>query len=513
MHVALATSSQLAADAGAAVARRGGNAADAAVSAALVSLVTEPGVVDPGAGAYAVVWPPDGPAVSVDAGIEMPGRGLPKDRFGSGLREAELDYAGGVRTLVGPGSIGTPGAIAGLARIARRWGRIAWRDLVEPARRHARDGFPLSFAALRYMEHARDPIFGWQEESRRALSRADGTPVGRGDRVVVPGLATSLARLAEAGASDLYTGELGRRIADAVTAAGGILTREDLAAYEAVERAPLEIEVDGWQIATNPPPAVGGAVLAAMLLLLGDRPRDGTGREWTAEDVARLARVQEAALRHRHENLDAADDLPASVRALLDEAVPGPLRRFVTSPSTCHTSALDAEGLAVAVTLSSGYGSGMIPGGTGLWMNNCLGELELNRRGAHGWPPGRRLPSNMAPTVARGPSGERLALGSPGSDRITTAILQTLLAHLRLGLPLDEAVAHPRLHVALEESGPRALHEPGLPVTDIGMPRTRMPAHAMMFGGVAAARLGPDGRLEAAADPRRAGKTAIVEID
>jgi gamma-glutamyltranspeptidase/glutathione hydrolase len=507
VHVALATSSQLAADAGAEVARQGGNAADAAVAAALVSLVTEPGVVDPGAGAYALVWPPHGPAVSVDAGIEMPGRGLPPDRFGSGLREARLDYAGGVTTLVGPGSIGTPGAIAGLARIAVRWGRLAWRDLVEPARRHARDGFPLSFAALRYMEHAREPIFGWQEESRRALSRAAGSPVGPGDRVLVEGLADSLARLADAGASDLYTGELGRRLADAVLAAGGILTREDLAAYEVVERVALEVEMDGWRVATNPPPAVGGAVLAAMLLLVGDRPH---GR-WTPQDVARLARVQEAALRHRHERLDQAEDLPAAVGSLLAEAVPGPLRRFVTSPSTCHTSAVDGDGLAVSVTLSSGYGSGMIPGGTGLWMNNCLGELELNRRGVHGWPPGRRLPSNMAPTVARGPSGERLAVGSPGSDRITTAILQTLLAHLRLGLPLGEAVAHPRLHVALEEAGPRALHEPGLPVAELGMPRTEMPLHAMMFGGVAAARLGPEGRLEAAADPRRAGRTAIVE--
>lgn len=506
MTLAVATSSQLAADAGAEAGRKGGNAADAAVAAALVSLVTEPGVVDPGAGAYAVVWPAGGPPAGLDAGIEMPGRGLPPDRFGSGLREARLDYAGGVTTLVGPGSIGTPGAIAGLSRLAERWGRLPWRELVEPAWRHARDGFPLSFAALRYMEHAREPIFGWQEESRRALHRPDGTPVGPGEPVVIEGLAASLRRIADAGAPDLYTGELGRRIADAVCAAGGILTREDLAAYEVVERAPVEVEVDGWRVATNPPPAVGGAVLAAMLLLMEDRPR----ARWTPADVARLARVQEAVLGRRRAGLDEAEDLPAAVRSLLEEAVPGPLRRFVTSPSTCHTSAVDADGLAVSVTLSSGYGSGMIPGGTGLWMNNCLGEIELNRRGAHGWPPGRRLPSNMAPTVARGPDGELLAVGSPGSDRITTAILQTLLAHLRLGLPLAEAVAHPRLHVALEEAGARALHEPGLPVEALAIPRTELPLHAMMFGGVAAARRHRDGRVEAAADPRRAGKVAIV---
>ena len=245
---------------------------------------------------------------------------------------------------------------------------------------------------------------------------------------------------------------------------------------------------------------------AAMLLLLGDRP---TG-PWTEDDLALMCRAQQAAIGFRAGTLDVTLDPVGEVSRLLEQVVHGPLRRFVTSPSTTHTSAVDSDGLAVSVTLSSGYGSGVIPAGTGLWLNNCLGELELNRRGIHAWPVGRRIPSNMAPTVARRADGALLAIGSPGADRITTAILQTLVGHLRVGLSLAEAIERPRLHVAIEENGPVALYEAGLPVGKITLPRRQMPAGSMMFGGVGVARWSPEAGFEAAADPRRAGGTAIA---
>jgi gamma-glutamyltranspeptidase/glutathione hydrolase len=503
---AIATSSKLAADAGATMIEAGGNAADAAVAAALVSAVTEPGVVDLGSGAYATIWPAGEPPVTLDGGVEMPGRGLEEDQFGRGLREVTLEYAGGVRTFVGHGSIGTPGALATLAAISRRHGRLPWADLVEPAYQHARNGFALSYAAHAYMSFAHKSVFGWNALSREALHHADGSLVDPGETVRVSDLAGSLRRIADFGAQDFYTGEIGRMIIDDIEANDGILTERDLAAYEVIEREPLTVELDGWQVATNPPPAVGGAVLTAMLMLLGDRPEG----PWTADDLALMARAQQAAIGFRTGTLDVTLDPVREVRRLLEEVVPGPLGRFVSSPSTTHTSVVDSDGLAVSVTLSSGYGSGAIPPGTGLWLNNCLGELELNRRGIHAWPIGRRLPSNMAPTVARRADGTILAIGSPGADRITTAILQTLVGHLRVGLSLVDAIERPRLHVAIEEKGPVVLYEPGLPVGMIRLPRRRMPAGSMMFGGVAAARWSPDTGFEAAADPRRAGGTAIA---
>ncbi len=503
---AIATSSKLAADAGATMIEAGGNAADAAVAAALVSGVTEPGVVDLGSGAYATIWPADGPPLTLDGGVEMPGRGLDEDQFGRGLREAVMEYAGGVRTIVGHGSVGTPGTLATLDAIARRFGRLPWADLVEPAYQHARNGFALSYASHTYMQYCHEVIFGWDPRSRAALHHPDGSLLGPGETVHVDGLSDSLRRIADHGAEDFYTGEIGQRIADEIAEHEGILTERDLAAFEVLDREPLMVEMDGWQVATNPPPAVGGAVLAAMLLLLGDRPAG----PWTADDLALLARAQQAAIGFRAGTLDVTLDPEWEVRRLLEEAVPGPLREFVTSPSTTHTSVVDSDGLAISVTLSSGYGSGLLPSGTGIWMNNCLGELELNRRGIHAWPVGRRLPSNMAPTIARRSDGTVLAVGSPGADRITTAILQTLVGHVRIGLPLADAIEYPRLHVALEETGPMMFYETGLPVDDIDLPRREMPAGSMMFGGVGAARWSPRTGFEVAADGRRAGGTAIA---
>ena len=323
---AIATSSKLAADAGATMIEAGGNAADATVAAALVSAVTEPGVVDLGSGAYATVWRDGELPLTLDGGVEMPGRGLESDRFGRGLREAVMEYAGGVRTWVGHGSVGPPGTLASLAAISRRFGRLDWADLVEPAYQHARNGFALSYASHTYMTYCHESIFGWDPRSRAALHRADGSLKRPGETVHVEGLAESLRRIADHGPEDFYTGELGRLIADEIVANEGILTERDLAEYEVLDRQPLMVSLDGWQVATNPPPAVGGAVLAAMLLLLGDRP---TG-PWTDEDIALLARAQEAAIGFRYGTLDVTLDPEGEVRRLLSEVVPGPLRAFVT---------------------------------------------------------------------------------------------------------------------------------------------------------------------------------------
>jgi gamma-glutamyltranspeptidase/glutathione hydrolase len=222
-----------------------------------------------------------------------------------------------------------------------------------------------------------------------------------------------------------------------------------------------------------------------------------------------LARVQEGVLDYRIDNLDLSEDLERDLERLLDEARVGELKRWVSSPSTVHTSAVDADGLACSVTMSAGYGSGVMPPGTGAWMNNCLGEHELNRRGYHGWPPGTRLPSNMAPTVARHENGSVISIGSPGADRITTAILQVLVNHLHLGMTLAEAVGHARLHVENHAGEKVAACEPGLPVEDLRIPARRFDSLDMYFGGAGVAKLNADGSFEVAADPRRGGGTTI----
>jgi gamma-glutamyltranspeptidase/glutathione hydrolase len=184
--------------------------------------------------------------------------------------------------------------------------------------------------------------------------------------------------------------------------------------------------------------------------------------------------------------------------------------RLLSAQSTVHTSAVDSDGLACAITLSDGYGSGVMPPGTGLWMNNALGEKELNPRGFHGWPPGRRIPSNMAPTVARDDQGGVLAIGSPGADRITTAILQTMIHFMHAGLPLAEAVAQPRLHVERLHGVWQVAYEAGLAVEELDVVTRRYESHSMFFGGVAAAFWSPETGFQVAADDRRAGGTAVA---
>jgi gamma-glutamyltranspeptidase/glutathione hydrolase len=503
--VAVASSTKLAADAGAIVADAGGNAVDAAVAAALVSITTEPAICSLGAGGFLTIWPPSGDPVTIDGYIEMPGRGLPPERFGGGRRDVRIGYGGGLDLTVGHGSVGTPGGMAALSLASERYGRLPWAEVVEPAYQDVKNGFALSLAAYSYLQHAALDVFGWNEPSHRALHHADGTLRKPGETIWIEELADTLRRIADYGAEEFYVGETARLIAADSERNEGILTLEDLASYEPIVRRPLVTGVDRWQVATNPPPAIGGSTLTAMLLLMQNEPVD----RWGPHEVAWLARVQEGVMDYRIEHLDLSDDLDRDLRQLLDDARMGELKRWVTSPSTVHTSVVDADGLACAVTMSAGYGSGVMPPGTGAWMNNCLGEHELNRRGYHGWSPGTRLPSNMAPTVARHEDGSVMSIGSPGADRITTAILQVLVNHLHLGMTLAEAVGHPRLHVENHGGEKVAAYETGLPVDEVTLPTREFEGVNMYFGGAGVAQRNADGTFEVAADPRRGGGTTI----
>lgn len=503
---AIATSAQLGADAGASAAARGGNAVDAAVASILVSMVTEPGICSLGGGAFLTIWPPDALPVTVDGQVAMPGREAPPERFGQGERHVRVAYGGDLETVVGPGSVAVPGAVAALGRAWRRYGRLEWEALFRPAIEWAREGFPLSAASRHWLEHSHEAVFGRDPGCREPIHGPDGSLKGRGEPVRLPRLAETLEVVAAEGPRELYEGDLGRRIAESVRERGGLLTRDDLTAYEPVVRSSLTVGWKQGRVATNPPPAVGGACLAAMLMLAEE---DGPGVR-SAGGIARLERLQAAVVRfvrqHGHED----DGLSAAARELLRSAGASRLRSGWGSPSTTHVSAVDADGLACSVSASSGYGAGVVPDGTGIWLNNCLGERELNPQGFHALEPGTRLPSNMAPTVVRGSRSGVLAIGSPGAARITSALLVTLMALVEDRLSLDSAVAHPRLHVEVGEAETlRAAHEPGLPVGEVELPHRPFDSRSMYFGAATAARSRGGAGLEAAADPRREGGTAL----
>lgn len=499
MQVMIAAGSQMAADAGAEVAALGGNAVDAAIAAMFVSMSTEPGIVGPGAGGFLTIWAPGEDPVVIDAYVEMPGRGLPPDRFGHGVELVHLEYGGGVATYVGYGSVGTPGGIAGLEMASQRFGSLPWADLLAPAIRAVEDGFPLAPASAEYLEAAHQKVYGWDPASHAALHDSEGRRLEVLAPVHIPALAESLQLLSSRGAAEMYSGTIAARIVAAMEAGGGILTAADLAAYVPIPRKPITVDHGGWQVATNPAPAVGGAVLASLILLA---PRHE--KPFTPAWIDGYADVQADVLQFRSRRLSVDDDRVAAVAELLDAASSGDRKMLRGSASTTHTSAVDASGLACAVTMSAGYGSGAMP--AGMWLNNSLGEVELVGERIHALDPGTRLISNMAPTVARHSDGSVLAIGSPGADRITTSISSTLLRYTDQGLALQEAVDAPRMH--LEVNGDVAASvEPGIAPTTVQT--VPYPKHAMYFGGVQAVSWHPDRGFEGAADPRRTGGVAL----
>ena len=486
-RIAVAAPNDLATSAATRAAADGGNAVDAALAAALVTMVSEPGLVSLASGGFLTIQPADGSApVTIDGWVRIPGAGLPPDRLGRGVWDIHTPYGGGTTMTIGHGSVAVPGTLRALDLAHRRYGQAPWRNVVGQAVEGARGGFPIGQATHYYLEYVHELVFGWHPDSHAVLHDESGALVPSGSTIHVPHLADSLELLATEGVDAFYTGELARLITADMAEHDGALTMADLASYEAVARPALAVEQGGWRFATNPAPARGGVAAAAILGRLGGSPATG---QWSDDDLRRLVEVQH-------------DVLGADPAAL-------------TSPSTAHVSVVDDEGTACAVTVSSGYGSGVLSPGTGIWLNNCLGEQELLPAGLAGLRPGDGMTSNMAPTVGRRPGdGAVLAIGSPGSDRIPTAIAQVLALHVNGGLDLGAAVAHPRVHVRVREAldpPVRVDHEEDLPLPgDLGLPTLEMPARSMYFGGVGVARWSPADGLSAAGDPRRTGAVAVT---
>ncbi|MBB2987052.1 gamma-glutamyltransferase [Terracoccus luteus] len=527
-RVAVAATGEAARDAALEVAQDGGTAVDAAVAAALVAMSTEPGVVSMMGGAFVNVWPAGDDPWVVDGNVEMPGRGLPTSRFGQGVRHVRTDYGGGVTMGAGHGSVATSGAVQALALARDRAGVLPWRRLVEPAARACRDGYRVGAAAALYLGIVRDALFGADPEAHALVTGADGGALQPGETSLNTDLADILDLLAAQGPSLFTTGAVGRVMVEDMAAHDGLVTAADLAAYEAVVRTPTLRPLGGWTVALNPPPSVGGPMLAAML---GELSARSTG-VWSWADVVD---VQRRVLAYRLSVHDRSHDLLADGTALLEAVERHGLAGLPTSASTAHVSVVDDEGTACAITMSSGYGAGMVVPGTGILLNNALGEPELNRLGLHAVAPGTRLASNMAPTTARSAAGGALAVGSPGADRITTALMQVLGRSLLAGEDLQPAIDAPRAHVRFLDdadadaaegegeggeaggTGPllgraRVDHEPDPAIAQaaraLGLEAHGYPGPHMYFGGVGAAQLSDLG-LVAAGDGRREAAVGI----
>ena len=477
----------LTAQAGARILREGGNAVDAAVAAVLASWVAEPLLTGPGAGGYLLVAGAGEEPTLLDFFVEAPGRGADPGRRGE-LVAVEVSFGDAVQVFnCGAAACGTYGSPAGLAAALERWGSLDAGALAAPAATLARDGVALN-AAQAYVFEILEPILMLTAEARAAFA-PDGRALREGERFHSPELAETIERFGASGAAPFYTGDLADAVVDWLEARGGQLTRADLAAYEPTARAPVIASYRGRQVLTNPPPSAGGTLLALAMARLDERS-DGAP---SAVDI--VAVMEEAqALR-----------TPAFVEGLME---PGFAERLLASRlgSTTHISVLDGEGRACAVTCSNGEGSAHVVPGTGIHVNNVMGEHDLNPVGFFTSPPGRRMPSMMAPTVVMGTDGEvELVLGSAGSNRIRSAILQVIVGVVDHGLQAHDAVLAPRAHF---EDG-LVYVEPGIDVEalqDAGRNVVAFRDRNLFFGGVQAVeRERVTGALSGAGDPRRGG--------
>jgi gamma-glutamyltranspeptidase/glutathione hydrolase len=487
--VVVAAPSTLAADVGAGVADAGGSVVDVAIGATLTAMCTEPGVCAPGGGGFLTIWPAGEDPLSIDGYMTMPGKDLDADRPLLS-RQVTMEYGGGITTEVGPASIAVPGGFAALDSAHRRWGRLPWAEVIGAVADALVDGFPLPAACRYYLGFSGESVFGLDPVSRSALHDGDRL-LDTGESIVVDGLVDTLRHIAEVGAQSFYRGDLAKSIADDLADRGSRLTRLDLAGYQALTRSPATSRLGEWTVATTPPPAVGGVTLSAILRLIFQATDPLDPMAWIGAQVEVLGN-------HRRQ-LDSAADREAAGWDLLGRIPDDP----VSAGSTVSIAAAGSDGTVCAATMSGGYGSGVIPTGTGLWMNNSLGEVELNPGGLEATPVGARLISNMAPTALEGP-GRRLAIGSPGADRITSALAVTLTL-LMAGEDLTTAVEHPRAHY--ERRTRRVSAEPNLNLSELSLGLVEFPARDMYFGGVTAVE-SSRGVVGGHADSRRTGGVA-----
>jgi gamma-glutamyltranspeptidase/glutathione hydrolase len=484
-HGVIAAGHPLTAQAGAEVLRAGGNAVDAAVGAMLMSFAAEPLLTGLGAGGHMLVAGAGEEPVLLDFFVQAPARR--QDGRAAELDAVDVSFGDAVQVFhIGPASCGVYGTPAGVCAAVERWGTMPLARLTAPAAHAAREGVTLNAGQAYVAEILADLLTSTPECA--ALWAPEGRGVLReGELLRNPELGDALDRLGSDGAQPFYRGDIARAVCEWLSERGGSLSAPELASYRAIEREPVRISYRDRTVLTNPPPSAGGTLLAYSLALL-----DRGSEPPPLQDV--LVAMESAQ----------AERTPEFVEGLAQD---GFLERFLAAKlgSTTHISVLDSRGRACSVTCTNGEGSGVVVPGTGIHVNNVMGEEDLNPLGFHRHPPGRRMPSMMAPSIVLRDGAVELVLGSAGSNRIRSALLQTIVGVVDHDLDAREAVDAPRMHF---EDG-IVYHEPGIDMSSVRAldPErevVRFHSPNLFFGGVQAVH-SADGALTGAGDPRRGG--------
>ena len=488
------------AEAAAEILSDGGNAYDAVIAALVASCVPETVLASLGGGGFLMAKRADDPVPRLYDFFAQTPRNKNAATDSLDFYGIEADFGPAIQEFhIGAASAAVPGVIPGIIHIHRELCSLPLQRIFEPAVRLAREGVSVTeFHAYLFTIIA--PILTATEKSRNYFCK-DGRLLEAGDLFRNPELANTLEQLEKEGLEFFTHGDLGQTIAAQSDNGKGHLTLADLQDYQVIERTPLICSYKGHEIAFNPAPAASGPLVAFGLNLF-QKLQPEIAKPTPLEMALLLSETN--AFRKQQKQY-----VPDQFERELSQHLDRIKSHWSFSRGTTHISVIDGDGNAAAATVSNGEGNGNMIGDFGIMLNNMLGEEDINPDGFHNWPVNSRLSTMMSPTLITNAQTNRLiALGSGGSNRIRTAILQVIFNLIDGQMDIENAVSAPRLH--LERDGKLSL-EPTFSDTDRDLlikefSNTEVwPEPNMFFGGVHTVSQEPDGRLEGAGDPRRAG--------
>ena len=501
--------------------KEGGNAFDAVLAAAFAAFVVEPVLSSLGGGGFLMASPigsNNKTPILYDFFTQTPKQ---KNQDGKmDFHPVIADFGEATQEFhIGLASVATPGMVKGIFKIHRDLCSMPMKRIIEPALASARKGFTVNRLQA-YLFQVVGPIYMSSIESRSIFASLKNPEVimGEGETMTNPDFANTLELLARDGEDFFYQGEFASTVANICSEGGGFLDKVDFESYCVKKRLPLVINYRDARLFTNPVPSTGGILIAFALDLLKSVKFDSLAFGSldymniliSVMDLTNQARVESGLSSGYGGNVASERLLNPKFLSLYKKNILG---RSRSHKGTTHISIIDSESNAASLTMSNGEGSGIIVPGTGVMLNNMLGEEDINPNGFHNWQQDTRLCSMMSPSLLKESNGSIIALGSGGSNRIRTAILQVLVNILDFSMPLEKAVEAPRLHY---EDAFLNL-ENGFSSSDLAgllpqyLDKKLWDDCNLFFGGVHVARYDSEAKVfRGSGDPRRGGIFKII---
>ncbi len=443
----IAAGNQKTAAAGIEMLQQGGNAFDAAAAAVLASFVTESTLTSAAGGGFLLAHTQKNENILFDFFSQTPRS--KKLQTNVNFYPVDIDFGDAVQEFhIGLGSMAVPGNIGGIFYVHKKLGRLPFKVVAEPAIYYAKNGVKIE-EFQHYSASILKPIIFASPEMKNVYA-PDGQLLKTGETFFMNDLANTLAYLVEEGVEEFYHGEIAHKLVRDCQEHGGYLTLEDLKSYQVIERQPLVINYRNNLLLTNPPPSSGGILIAFALELLAkiDFSNIEFGTSSHLQILTEVMRLTNVARKDRYNSNIYQEDIEKNFLSVehINQYEQQLIKSVNKWGSTTHISVIDAEGNAASATTSHGEGCGYVIPGTGIMMNNMLGEEDLNPHGFHYWQENVRISSMMSPTIVLKNNQPEIALGSGGSNRIRTAIIQVISNIIDFQMPVDAAVNSPRIH-------------------------------------------------------------------